>query len=48
MNSEIYIEIAKYLWNDEIVYLFIFSKDNPNLIDFRQYLALRIMTRTIH
>lgn len=47
MNSEIYVEIGEYLWNDEISSLFAFCKDEPDLIHFKTYLAVRIITRSI-
>lgn len=47
MNSEIYVQIGEYLWNDEISSLFAFCKDNPDLVDLKTYLAARIVTRSI-
>ncbi len=47
MNSDIYINIASYLWNDEISHLYSFSKSNPDLHNFYIYLSARIVTRTI-
>lgn len=46
MNSEIYVHIADYLWNDEIASLFAFCKDEPDLVDLKTYLAARIITRS--
>ncbi len=47
MNSEIYVLIAEYLWNDEISSLFALCKDDSDIIDFKTYLAARIITRSI-
>ena len=47
MNSEIYVLIAEYLWSDEISSLFALCKDDSDIIDFKTYLAARIITRSI-
>jgi hypothetical protein len=47
MNSHIYIDIASYLWSNEISHLYSFSKSNPDLHDLYIYLSARIVSRSI-